>query len=1035
MYQFLRASRRRIQIQETGLFSSVSLRLGSSPRTGDAARAPRNWTKAALASAVVLVMVLSTASLFAVPTAAPGMATSPLAPVAPGGHAAAAVQPAAGPTHSDLIITSGETYTIAPGAPTIFPVPYFQGGNITVQSGGTLIVQDVNLTFVQFVGSNGSLAQRLSHIYQFTNFGTVEIQNSTITTDTFVLSPFVKLDLVNEGTFTAWNTSFAFPGWIDNTGAGASFTLNRSVVEANPFVPEMQEPLAILGDTAYAASIYTTDGAHFYLFNSSLNNTYADNTLLYGSPGPAPLSATSVTLPGDASNLLSTPTDVANLTLDYLYNGIGTGAGYGVAGGYVIADYNNSLAESNYTASVEYQGITYPIAGVFNFQGGASGASIEFALPTALIDAINAGGMFEYLTQTCSFGVTAGCGIYLNFTALAGAGPVTLNPAEILLEAAAQYNAYANDSTVVAVNSALDLQWNPPPATSYSKSYPYPWSSNLFYLVNGSTAYLANVSVPNSYTAYDQSAFVPDATSVVNVYRWAQFNLYNLTLVDGSLEPEAVAGAAATAYYAYNSDQYSNSTANALNNLAGLGLPALTGYVNFYDGEHGVSKYGVSNSLGQAYVLLASSQLDTDITLPDGYFLGAYNVAFTVPYVANATWAHASVTAYPEGVALGTTGFGNSDHHSVQVPLPPPSVKLTNLQIVDVPSGGELILTNSYTTSGNLTINGPGYASIVIQATPVGSVIGGGSTVNVAEDADVANGSFDIAWNSLVGVLSPGTTYQVTASATYKTAADNQVTVGTPPGTYSVPSSPSAVGFLYQKLLGLPLWVWIAIAAAIVIGLVAALLVTRRQAAGKLVECGECGELIPEDATVCPKCGAQFETELVRCSRCSSTIPANSQFCPECGAQLLGKPGEGASDPERQAYADFTEKYRAEGKKELGDNYTESAFWDWWKRQPTYVPFSQWKAQQNKGAPRAGMSAPPAGTESVPPATSATTDANMAATPPPTSAPGAPPTTGMAAPPTPPPSAGATGLKPCPNCGKEIPPEYLVCPFCGAVTQ
>jgi RNA polymerase subunit RPABC4/transcription elongation factor Spt4 len=27
------------------------------------------------------------------------------------------------------------------------------------------------------------------------------------------------------------------------------------------------------------------------------------------------------------------------------------------------------------------------------------------------------------------------------------------------------------------------------------------------------------------------------------------------------------------------------------------------------------------------------------------------------------------------------------------------------------------------------------------------------------------------------------------------------------------------------------------------------------------------------------------------------------------------------------------------------------------------------------------------------------------------------------------------GMKPCQNCGKEIPPDYLVCPFCGAVTR
>ncbi|HEY6238707.1 MAG TPA: zinc-ribbon domain-containing protein, partial [Thermoplasmata archaeon] len=32
-------------------------------------------------------------------------------------------------------------------------------------------------------------------------------------------------------------------------------------------------------------------------------------------------------------------------------------------------------------------------------------------------------------------------------------------------------------------------------------------------------------------------------------------------------------------------------------------------------------------------------------------------------------------------------------------------------------------------------------------------------------------------------------------------------------------------------------------------------------------------------------------------------------------------------------------------------------------------------------------------------------------------------------------ATAAAAMKPCSNCGKEIPPDYLVCPFCGAVTQ
>lgn len=174
---------------------------------------------------------------------------------------------------------------------------------------------------------------------------------------------------------------------------------------------------------------------------------------------------------------------------------------------------------------------------------------------------------------------------------------------------------------------------------------------------------------------------------------------------------------------------------------------------------------------------------------------------------------------------------------------------------------------------------------------------------------------------------------------------------------------------------------------------------------------------------------------MIRCSRCASTIPADSKFCPECAATLLGPTGEAESDPEKQAYADFTEKYRAEGKRELGDNYSEGAFWDWWKRQPTYTPFSQWSLQQGQGTARAGMTAPPVGTETTPEATEGKT--------PPKGGPGwaeGPPEgavspTPPAAAPTPTTPPTGAGLKACPSCGKEIPSEYLVCPFCNAVTS
>ncbi len=346
-----------------------------------------------------------------------------------------------------------------------------------------------------------------------------------------------------------------------------------------------------------------------------------------------------------------------------------------------------------------------------------------------------------------------------------------------------------------------------------------------------------------------------------------------------------------------------------------------------------------------------------------------------------------------------------------------------------------LNLLTPYDTVGGIEYNGSHAATIELCANLVGTgFLCSSSSIYIAYTTAIP-GLFSMPWGSLSNLLTAGKSYTLTAEATYNGRSTNY----TFPGVYSVPppaSSPAS--FLFQTFLGLPLWVWLAIAGAAVVAILLFLFFVRRQAAGHLVECGECGNLIPEDATTCPKCGAEFESDLIRCSRCASTIPANSKFCPECAAQLLGTPGEAESDPEKQAYADFTEKYRAEAKRELGDNYSEGAFWDWWKRQPTYTPFSQWSLQQGQGTPRAGMTAPPVGTETTEEADAGRMPPKMgggaATTPtaPPTSSAPPPPSTTAA---VPPPAAGGAGLKACPSCGKEIPFEYLVCPFCNAVTQ
>ena len=1220
---------------------------------------------------MVLLVVLSGASVW-------GLGSS-----LPTSHAPAAASASVAPdlaTHGDLYVAAGETYTIHPSPGTH---EYYQGGNITVAAGGTLIISNVSLTFVEYVGTTGTAQQRLDHLYTFDDAGTVEMYNSTLTTDLQVINAYAKLAVTVTGIFTAWNSSFAFPGWVLASGVGAVLTFNDSTVRNNPQVANVSEPLVIQGDTEFAPQLNATDGAQVNFFDSSFQNTYADDFLINGMPGPAPLNTTAgFTAPATGNvnvTALATPTDAANLTQDWLYPD-------GISAGTVSISYtdNNTLVNTTATGvTIWYDGQAYPTGTSLKFVFSTTGV-LTAPAPVTLINAINAGGMLNYLNATGSFGAGP-LEFAIEITGLSGGGPIWIPQMGLILSPELSYDLSVSGSPTVlnAVDSSLDLTFTQAPVSPLAMLAPYPWDSNKLLVDDGAVANLANITVSNPLPGvFSYSAIQPDATSQVYLYRWAQFNLTGrggtLPIYQGMVK----------AFYAYNTNQSNNQTANALNDLA-TANPSIWGYVNYVDLKDGLPGYGVSGRSGHALLLLASGNL-TGPTLPDGVFLGGYHVLVQIPITTNNSEAfNWTVSPYPSGVAQGSafagspdfgpaitfpgyfgqlafgaqtltqnltalvngtvddykvlgvevllmnsgtatiynftgnltyggspgivvssvpltnvtlspgastpieftwlvntsvTGIAGSPNHPFVVnttynggtaklgggtitetipisvspyvarfaysaigltgngsALPNGTVRIgqdleflvtltysgaatvtslsaalyyepasakpletysgihldfntpgqqttlnfswlvndtvTGLKTAvfqndfyltllwnggEVEIGGnnstrvipvsiapsdlristfspapgtiDLTTTSNYFTSGTLQFNGSQAATIVLYATPVSGglpvQIGGGTSAPGYGSGAGDPGVFAFSWFPLAGLLSPGTTYTITLTATY-----NGVETNATLGTSAVPPSTSPVqSILFEKFLGLPLWVWLAIAVAAIVAILAVLFISRRSAAGKLVECGECGNLIPEDATVCPKCGAEFETDLIRCSRCASTIPADSKFCPECAAQLLGKAGEGGEDAERQGYSDFTEKYRAEAKRELGENYNEGSFWDWWKRQPSYVSYSQWKMQQGQGATRTGMGAPPSGTETAPEPPV-----------PPKGGSGGPAVASMRAPPAPstpsagtPPAAAPTAtdaLKPCPNCGKEIPPEYLVCPFCGSVTQ
>ncbi len=1087
--------------------------------------------------ALVLALVVVGSGAFAIggapsatsPGAASSLAAGPASPMAPVGPAL---------THGDLVVGPNQTVTIQP---TLAGKTYFQGGNITVEAGGTLNIRNVTLSFVQFVSNTGSAESRLSHIDHFTDAGTVNVANSTITTDVAILNAYAKLTVNITGSFDAWGSTLAFPGWVTVYGPGATLTLNQSEVTANPAVLGLIEPATILGDTEYAPAVSDLDGGVVNLFGSTLTDLYANNLDTNGVPTTAPLSQANVAVPGNASTL-STPNDSANLTRDWLYPA-------GMATGQVQIWYNDtSTAPTTVIANVTYQGRSFPLAPVL-LKNGTTGGYVAANFTPGLTRAVDAGGMLSYLNSTGAFGSPRA--ISIAFKNLSGPSVLASTVAFTLIPAPAyNVNVSGPGSTFNAVDSILNLTWNAGPAQPWSTSSPLPWLSNHLVLTDGATANLANISIPSAIPGvFSTSAIQPDASSHVTLYRWASFQLTGR----GGAVP--VYGARVAAYYAYPSDQTNNVTANAANNLS-TAVPSIWGYVQFDDRQSGFPAYGESGSTGIVHLLLASSTLNGS-SLPDGDFLGTYHIGILLPIPTNnSRWFNWSVSPFPLGVALGTAGYGGPDaapnqafpqyyaaaaietapvvttsgtpsptgvrigqtitftttltsvgpapitslaaelrwnsttpldsFFSASVPLAtqgstysfemswlvvdnvtglrgapfnqsftvaiywnpgnatgisgtvnasiPILVRPSQVTIdstTTVPS--RLDATASYLAVYSLAYNGTQPAVVYLWATPAS----GGARVEAGAESARAAGNVTLSWGA--SQLTAGTAYTLQLEAVYN-GVDAYYNYT---GTYLVPATTSPTSFFTQVFFHLMLWIWLVIAAAAVAAIAVALMVLRRTAAGKLVECGECGNLIPEDATVCPKCGAEFESDLVRCSRCASTIPARSTICPECAAVLLGGAGEAGEDAERQGYQDFTEKYRAEAKRELGDNFNEGSFWDWWKRQPTYVPYNQWKLQQGQGTPRTGMTEPPTATSTEDggaapaerPPKGGGGGAGAAVPAPPPRSPAAALGPSASRPPEAAPAAPSAGFKACPSCAKEIPADYLICPFCSSVVQ
>jgi len=174
------------------------------------------------------------------------------------------------------------------------------------------------------------------------------------------------------------------------------------------------------------------------------------------------------------------------------------------------------------------------------------------------------------------------------------------------------------------------------------------------------------------------------------------------------------------------------------------------------------------------------------------------------------------------------------------------------------------------------------------------------------------------------------------------------------------------VPFLNQPVpfLGIPWWLMLiilAIAAAAIIGVTVYFKV---YGLGKMVECGECGAFIPEDATTCPKCGVEFEKDMAKCSNCQAWIPVDVKQCPECGIQFATGQLEMADYQEkmRLQYDEVVQKFKEEASRQLGRSLNDREFQDWWRKQPTFLTFEDWLREEEEVRKMGSKACPVCGT-------------------------------------------------------------------------
>src|SRR5437879_2017378 len=428
------------------------------------------------------------------------------------------------------------------------------------------------------------------------------------------------------------------------------------------------------------------------------------------------------------------------------------------------------------------------------------------------------------------------------------------------------------------------------------------------------------------------SAFRPlAATGSVYLFRWL-----HATAVDSTAFPVTGATIWSQMSPGATTAQYPDNAASTTPSARTLAYLAKT--------SSGATAWNLTDARGQALIPLWTDQI-TQATLPNAQSFGNYQLTFAY-----------STTTAPGGVDFNPYPATNWDDNNKGATVP------LNVQVRTLP---DLMLKQSdYVGTMNVVQNQPFlvYAIIYNQGQTNATLVDIAAFVNnratqvarVNGLSILAGGSVNQTLNvvgvSTVGVqpleliVDPDSTINEGGVAQESNNFANiTVNVQPPPQGFTAISTP-------MPFLGIPWWLFlIGLAAAVAAG-IGITLYWKVFGLGKMVECGECGAFIPEDATTCPKCGVEFEKDMAKCSNCQAWIPVDVKQCPECGVEFATGEVEMADYEEkmRLQYDEVVRKFQDDAEQQLGRSLAETEFQDWWRKQPTFLTFEDWLREEEE---------------------------------------------------------------------------------------